>query len=444
MINMNSQSRMFAVCDLSGKISSYLSIKDAIGLFSLNRQITQNLNSPLLGRIQEIIDRDLVLKDPITSTPFTFQQAVRYNLEPVFTSFTYVTDRSSFPISLNCYDRSLESKLSPKEKLEKKRESCLVSLGRSLSHNNIGKIKAYTQIKKEELSKSTVKNLILEICGSIYRPSDCIYEDSSNNGIFFEQHPLPRKPSPFNNLGFTSLNFTSLDDAPTWSGPTKEEIAELARYNEKQRTDLPLKKINLIKFLIQEFNIDVRLPSSDGRTYLSEAIASGQIDLIKFLVLMRVDVNERVSFPRSNSESLMRYPDYSTHPLFKSEALSSRDPSSESMEIFKCLVDSGADVNAADQHGYTLLMKAVKKGSVTLVQYLLNQPEIDLHKTVPDDYDDDCFTNAKSIVKTTLGSLTGYDYDFLGNHIAYDLTEYKADYEQILIMLNAGMDSSIA
>jgi hypothetical protein len=50
----------------------------------------------------------------------------------------------------------------------------------------------------------------------------------------------------------------------------------------------------------------------------------------------------------------------------------------QNWDVVKALIDLGADVNKADQDGYTALMRACRSGQTSVVDLLLTRTEIDV------------------------------------------------------------------
>ena len=101
-------------------------------------------------------------------------------------------------------------------------------------------------------------------------------------------------------------------------------------------------------------------------TALMRAAFSGDLELVKLLLVSRRRSSHRVQGQRDNAHG-------SRGNRVHQRLSAKRRSAAERLEVVKLLVDLGEDVNAADNYGITPLMVAANMGEVPIIQYLIDQ-----------------------------------------------------------------------
>lgn len=115
-----------------------------------------------------------------------------------------------------------------------------------------------------------------------------------------------------------------------------------------------------IKCLLYANVVDVNKKDKSGLTPLMRAADRDELDIVSYLIRAGADLNAR-----DNSGGTVLFYSYGFHR--------------GSLEMVQLLLRAGVDVNAADNEGNTVLMYACNIGSVEMVQILL-EAGADVHR----------------------------------------------------------------
>lgn len=170
-----------------------------------------------------------------------------------------------------------------------------------------------------------------------------------------------RNPEPFT-LGQRLLDAARRNDRPTIVRAL-ELGADLHVKDEIGRNALFLavmdgKSLDLVRWLHEEKKLGIDDPDVTGRTPLSFATDTGQLDVTRYLVEQGAAVDSR----DFNQRTPLMHAAGADHP-----------------DVIAYLVDHGADMNARDQFGDTPLIIACGKGNAASAALLLQRgadPEI--------------------------------------------------------------------
>ncbi|MCP3898459.1 MAG: hypothetical protein GY707_01850, partial [Desulfobacteraceae bacterium] len=124
--------------------------------------------------------------------------------------------------------------------------------------------------------------------------------------------------------------------------------------------------INIVKTLIEK-NADVNIKNNSGYTALAMAISSGHIDIIQVLLKNKADTKKRIGpYGATHLEFAANLGKVDIVKLFLKKENKINDTNvflsaiyNGNLKMIKILLKVGVDVNAADKHGETALMKAV-------------------------------------------------------------------------------------
>ncbi|EJF64724.1 ankyrin, partial [Dichomitus squalens LYAD-421 SS1] len=147
------------------------------------------------------------------------------------------------------------------------------------------------------------------------------------------------------------------------------------------------KQFGLVRSLVSQDPVLVNAIDDDGRTPLHWAASSGSVDIVRFLIDQKADVNRGDSggwTPLHIASSggfddvvrellgagaeVNRTNDKGITPLHYAASKSR-------IEIGKLLIARGADINARDKANQTPLHRAATTGSTGFINLLLNPPE---------------------------------------------------------------------
>ena len=109
-----------------------------------------------------------------------------------------------------------------------------------------------------------------------------------------------------------------------------------------------------VQYTLLNLGVNINQIFDDGNNALSEALNSQNYDIFKYLVERGADVNLKVGIEK-------------TTPLHKLIQYSMSDH----IDLIQLLLDHGADINAKDKYFHTPLSTAIYSGKLNIVKYLL-------------------------------------------------------------------------
>lgn len=114
--------------------------------------------------------------------------------------------------------------------------------------------------------------------------------------------------------------------------------------------------LKLVKYLLEEKNSDIHAKNLSGWTPLYWAVLDAHIEIIQYYLASGADVNVRT---RDKETVLM---------LAVGRSFASDD---ESIAIARILIEAGAELNAQDKSGNSVLIHAIKRDNPTVMDFLL-------------------------------------------------------------------------
>ena len=144
------------------------------------------------------------------------------------------------------------------------------------------------------------------------------------------------------------------------NGADKDIIKELFFYSYENN-------LEIFKYLIEEKKIDINIKNDSGKTVLFYACANDNLELVKYLVEHGADVNAKDK--DGISVILNTLIESIGHPI----SLSTLKPKGENLEIVKCLVEHGAYIDD------DILFVACHTGELELVKYLIEEKKLDIN-----------------------------------------------------------------
>ncbi len=154
--------------------------------------------------------------------------------------------------------------------------------------------------------------------------------------------------------------------------------------------DMPEETISihsdLANYFLYDCLVDLNTSAEGSSPFLLTAISAGNLDLAALLIKNGARVNNKEPNPPGpRTYPIVREgtPEFtvSNIALVRTGALYERNPSEESLNMFKLLISKGADINTfTDNSHNTCLINASQNGNLPLVQYLLAHREINPHQ----------------------------------------------------------------
>lgn len=155
-------------------------------------------------------------------------------------------------------------------------------------------------------------------------------------------------------------------DGFTFGDAYSVEHRQSNRFIFKQKIDEDIEKaieegeLNKLLDLIEKNKVNFNNPLQNGSHILAIACRLGKLEIVKYLINQKVNVNKQVD---------------SITPLM--ETCACTQPSPDITEIAKLLLDSGAVVNVSDKYGTTPFMLACQNGHTEIVRLLIEDVSFD-------------------------------------------------------------------
>lgn len=150
---------------------------------------------------------------------------------------------------------------------------------------------------------------------------------------------------------------------------TKDKLGSTALINASSEGHL-----EIVKFLVSK-GADLNIKNKYGYTALMKAANEGHLEVVKFLVKSGADVNIK---DKSGDTALHNAIDLfmetlkvSTYKGKETKSATLNEAIKKHTDIAKFLIDNGADVNAKNDNGDTVLIKASNSGNLDIVKYLV-------------------------------------------------------------------------
>jgi cytohesin len=150
-------------------------------------------------------------------------------------------------------------------------------------------------------------------------------------------------------------------------------------------------KMGVVKFLVAE-GADVNAKSNNGETPLHFAAYGGHVKVAHFLVSVKANVNAQTNKGDTPLHTAVREKNFGVITFLVAMAKVNVDVKTDkghtplhlaayrgSVDITRLLISNGADVNAKENGGESLLHGAVRGGNAEVVRFLVGVPDINLN-----------------------------------------------------------------
>lgn len=151
--------------------------------------------------------------------------------------------------------------------------------------------------------------------------------------------------------------------------------------------------LNIVRYFVEECKMDINHRNNDGETPLIQASAQGNLEVVKYLVEHGAKVNDRINYGHTTLMGasicghleVVKY--LVENKIEKADInLVSNDGSTAMIgasirghsEIVKYLTEHGANVNKGDINGFTPLIRAAGSGMMEVIKFLVEKGNVNI------------------------------------------------------------------